>query len=165
MTKEEIEKYKEYPEGSGGKKIYDLAHLSFSEYLEKYFKEPDLIRWRYINSKYVIPLFDGTIWKDYWHFLNQAKPNFSPVENKAKEFLDTIKEDTRFDIDLKQFFAFLYSISFFRELSFEEWLRIGNWTCPWNKSKDEKSKSILAILSHHNGSNYLKVQLGNLSIF
>jgi hypothetical protein len=162
---EDFNKYKDYPEGSGGKKIYDLNSLSFDEYLNKYYAVPDLNRWNYVKSKFVIPLFDGTNWNDYLNFLMQAKPNFSPEREKLLQFLDQIKEDNRFDKELKQFFAFLYSIDFYRELSFEEWISSKSWAHPWHKNETTNARPILEILRHQNGVNYLKEQLGNLSIF
>ena len=75
MNKIEAKKYQDYPEGSGGKKMYD-----------KYYKITDLSRWDYINSKFVLPLFDGTTWKDYLNFLSKVKPKFLPDENKKNEF-------------------------------------------------------------------------------
>lgn len=168
MTPEQINiilKYKDYPEGSLSKKSYDSVFMSFQDYLNKYYVNNDLKQWKYINSKFVTPLFDGTKWEDYYGFLYKVKPNFVPVENRVKQIWEVIKNDTRFDYELKHFFTFLYSINFFREFSFEEWLNINNWSHPWFENEQDKEKSILEILKYNHSENYLKEQLASLSIF
>ena len=164
-TKFEVEKYKDYPDDSPYKALYDIYHLPFDAYLEKYYQNPDLNRWDYINSKFVNPLFDGTSWEDYRCFLNKAKPNFLPIEIKVKEFWKIVKDDDRFSDELKQFFAFLYSINFYRELSFEEWIKIDYWRHPWYKDPNEENKTILELITYKYSENYLKAQLATLSIF
>jgi hypothetical protein len=163
MNQTEAKKYKDYPEGSGGKKIYDTFYLPFQDYLKKYYSNPDLSRWNYINSKFITPLFDGTKWEDYMRNLQKIKPNFLPSQIKVKEFSLQIKNDIRFSNDLKHFFSFLYSIDFFRELTFEEWLNAKNWKHPWHMS--ETGKSILELKEYPFSENYIKEQLSQLSIF
>jgi hypothetical protein len=165
MNKIEAKKYQDYPEGSGGKKMYDKYYLPFQEYLDKYYKITDLSRWDYINSKFVLPLFDGTTWKDYLNFLSKVKPKFLPDENKKNEFWLQVKNDVRFSLELKHFFSFLYSVNFYKSLSFEEWLNASNWMHPWYTSGDENLKSILELLKYNHSENYLKVILSELSIF
>lgn len=165
MNKLEAKKYGNYPEGSGEKKAYDMFFLDFQDYLSKYYSKPDLSRWRYINQKFVLPLFDGTNWEDYWNFLHTVKPKFAPNENKKNDFWLQIKDDTRFSLELKYFFAFLYSIDFYKELSFEEWLKISNWIHPWYKDENENEKSIAELLSYDYSENFIKAKLAMLSIF
>lgn len=165
MNKNDVEIYKNHPEGSPQRTLYDKYFLDFQDYLNKYYSFSDLSRWNYINEKFVIPLFDGTAWEDYWNFLCQAKPNFTPNETKKNEFWNRIKDDLRFDIELKQFFTFLYSIDFFKDLSFEQWLNAKNWMHPWYVDENENSKSILELIELANSENYLKNNLGQLSIF
>lgn len=86
--------------------------MSFQEFLNKYHKNPDLTRWVYVNSKFVDPCLmapNGMITGVTWKRLN---PN-SFLMAKAKAFLEVIKDDGRFDDELKRFLAFLYSIDFF----------------------------------------------------
>jgi hypothetical protein len=130
MNKLEAQKYENYPEGSGGRKIYDMFYLPFQEYLNKYYKTPDLSRWDYINSKFIIPMFDETAWDDYLEFLNKVKPRFVPEKNKKDKFWEQIKDDNRFSKDLKCFFTYLYTIGFYKGESFEEWLKSTNWMNP-----------------------------------
>lgn len=165
MNKIEAKKYENYPNGSGGKKTYDMFYLTFQDYLDKYYKNPDLTRWGYINQKFITPLFDGTNWENYWNSLGQAKPRFAPNEIKKNEFWNQIKSNTKFSIELKQFFTFLYSVDFFRDLSFEEWLNAKNWMHPWYEDADENGKSITEILGYNHSENFLKVQFAVLNIF
>jgi hypothetical protein len=144
---------------------YDFYNLPFQDYLDKYYKNPDLTDWKYINQKFVIPLFDGTNWADYTNFLYQVKPSFTPVESRKNDFWKNIINDNRFSKELKYFFSFLYSISFFRELSFEEWLKATNWMHPWYTAENENVKSITELIKYKHSENYLKILLSGLSIF
>lgn len=165
MNRLDAKKFENYPEGSGGKKIYDMFYLTFQDYLIKYYKTPDLTRWYYLNQKFVTPLFNGTKWEDYWDFLYQAKPKFAPNEIRKNDFWNQIKNTTEFSNELKQFFTFLYSIEFFRDLSFEEWLNTKNWTHPWYQDESTNMKSILELLKYDYSENFIKEQLASLNIF
>jgi hypothetical protein len=165
MSKAEVFKYRDYPDGSPHKMSYDFYYLPFQEYLDKYYINPDLKQWNYINQKFVIPLFDGTSWSDYSSFLYNVKPPFAPDENLKNIFWEKVKDDTRFSKELKCFFSFLYSIGFFRELSFEEWLKSTNWMHPWYSNDIEDIKSIVELLRYKHSENYLKILLSGLSIF
>lgn len=165
MSRESVEIYKNDPENSAGKQLYDCYNMPFQDYLNKYYSNPDLSRWEYVNQKFVLPLFDGTKWEDYWIFLNQVKPKFVPDKNKISEFWIQIKDDNRFSFELKYFFTFLYSIGFYRGLSFEEWLNATNWLHPWYENEKEGVKSIDELLSYNNSENYIKSALSGLTIF
>lgn len=165
MNRLDAKKYETYPEGSGGKKTYDMFYLTFQEYLNKYYKNPDLSRWDYINQKFIIPLFDGTTWEDYWVFLHQVRPKFTPNENKKNEFWNLVKDDVRFSIEIKQFFTFLYSVDFFRDFTFEQWLNAKNWMHPWYEDENSTVKSITELLNFNYSENYLKSLLSGLNIF
>ena len=165
MDKFEASKFRNYPEGSGGKKNYDKYFLDFQEYLNNYFKYPDLSRWHYINMKFVNPLFDGSDWESYMLFLYQVKPSFFPDREKKQIFWSQINNDDRFSLDIKYFFTFLYTINFCRNLSFEEWINIKNWEHPWYEDEMKEAKSIIELLKYNYSENYLKVHLAILNIF
>lgn len=164
MTKKEALKYKDYPDGSLSKKTYDSFFMPFREFLEKYYQQPDLSRWDYCNKKFVTPLFDGTSFDEYQAELQKIKPAFSPSQQKLLKFCSKM-DDLKFDFELKRFFAFLYSINFYGNISFEEWLKINNWNHPWYVDNDSILKPIEEILRHPFGVNYLKVALADLNIF
>lgn len=163
MDKNNYIQFKDYPEGSGGRKIYDKFNLSFQDYLNKYYLDNDLTYWGYINQKFITPLFDSTSWNHYLLFLHKAKPGFLPKKEKAEFLFDRLKNDNRFDQDIKHFFCFLYSIDFFDALTFEEWVNVGYWPRPW--SIENEGMSIIEILSYENSINFLKERLSQLSIF
>ena len=120
----------------------------------------DLTSWDRFVVKYVNPVFSsGTALEDYYEFLQKMKPNFYPKSWVAVKFYNRIKEDERFDDELKRFFAFLYSCGFFMEhiITFEEWLNMSNWENP--NSADQHSQTILEILWKENGVAYLKSTL------
>lgn len=165
IGREELEKYKNYPDGSNGKKLYDYYNLTFSSFLSKYYRNPDLKRWHYVYDKFVNPIFQNDNLEEYFQFLNKSKPNFSVSINKAIEFFTKIQNDTRFDYELKCFFSFLYSIDFFRDTKFEDWLEIGYWNHPWYTENDSNLLPISQIVEHENGLNFLKDQLSMLSVF
>jgi hypothetical protein len=158
-------KFKNYPEGSLSKQFYDSVSMSFEKYVNKYYKVTNLSGWDYVTSKFVKPLFDGTDWDNYNEFLVKAKPDFSVDKLKLFSFWEIIKNDNRFSIEIKQFFTFLYSISFFRELTFEEWLIIDYWSHPWFNNQPNDDKSIMQILEYEYSENYLKKRLSELTIF
>lgn len=83
--------YRDYPEGSGGKKIYDRYNLAFQDYLDKYYRNPDLSRWEYINSKFVIPLFQEDEWSKYNAFFGSGKTFIFPSQRKERKFLESDK--------------------------------------------------------------------------
>ena len=95
--------------------------------------------WNNWFSKYVNPLFDSNS-EQYFEFLKIKQAPFYPNNRMAKEFYEKIKEDNRFDNELKKFFSFLYSCGFFMKnnISFEEWLKMSNWFNP-NSNFDEET--------------------------
>jgi len=163
-NKNDVINYKDYPEGSQGKKYYDSVYLPIQEYLVKYYKDIDLSRWNYIKEKFIDPLFDLSKNELYLDFLKSTKPNFFPDKEKLDFFWKIIKEDNRFDLELKKFFAFLYAIGFYRDLNFDEWLNVNYWSHPWNK-EFEDDYTILQLLDYKHSDNYLKERFATLSIF
>jgi hypothetical protein len=165
MTKEELEKimqYANYPEGSPSKALYDSIFMPFEQYLEKYYKDTIPSRWTKWMDKFVYPPFDKSRRKEYWDFLYKAKPSFVPDFDKMDKFWEVIKNDCRFDEELKRFFAFLYSCDFFECMNFETWLNAKNWLHPWRNEPDEDIRTILEILNYPYGINYLKTLLRDM---
>lgn len=104
MNSSEVEKFRNYPEGSGGRKIFDYYNLSFEDYLLKYYSNPDLSNWNTIFKTFVQPIFSGEDTSKYLLKLERIKPGFSPNIEQAKTYYNLIKEDERFDKELKMFF-------------------------------------------------------------
>ncbi|MDR0661370.1 MAG: hypothetical protein LBG19_11420 [Prevotellaceae bacterium] len=155
----EIKNYKDEPEGSVNKRIYDRYFLPFQEYLKKYYSDDKrLDRWKYFTDKFVKPLFDGTPYRNYRDFLYQATPPFCPDPEKLEIAWELLKDDARFDEELKQFFAFMCACGFLEDwhITFEQFLRISNWMHPWYEEECERKESILEVLNHNYGVTYLK---------
>lgn len=119
----------------------------------------DLAEWNRWFLKYVYPVFDLKKREEYYVNLKKQQAPFYPKYWIAEKFYNSIKNDNRFDEELKLFFSFLYSCGFFMEniITFEDWLRMKNWINPSNLNITENS--ILEILNQPNGSDFLKSQL------
>lgn len=165
MRKEDynkIKSYEHYEEGSWQKKIYDENFIDFQMYLDKYADHFKLDNWFYFIGKFVKPLFDGTPYSIYRDFLYIAKPSFNPDLEKLKLAWGILKDDNRFDEELKQFFAFMCACDFLDnewKISFEDFLRIENWMHPWYHEDLENMKPILEIIEYERSIVFLKAYL------
>jgi hypothetical protein len=123
----------------------------------------DLNEWNRWLAKYVIPVFNSENREVYYENLKKQQAPFYPKYWIAEKFYGNIKDDTRFDEELKKYFAFLYSCGFFMDfiISFEDWLQMKNWRNPANPNISEDT--ILEILNQQNGLGLLKNQLRWLS--
>ncbi len=119
----------------------------------------DLVEWNRWFLKYVNPVFDSKMRDEYYENLKKQQSPFYPKYWIAEKFYTKIRDDNRFDEELKLFFSFLYSCGFFMEyiITFEEWVQMKNWINPSNQNI--KEESILEILNQSNGTEILKSQL------
>jgi hypothetical protein len=157
--KTRIRAYESYPEGSYQKHLYDEYFLPKEEYIRKYYKNYDQNRWNKWMDNIVYPAFDKQRRDIYLNFLYKIKPSFVVNFNKLDMFWDKIKNDDRFDTELKYFFSFLCSTGFFNDISFDSWLNLKNWQHPWYNEYEPNVSSILEIINYDYGINYLKVML------
>ncbi len=118
----------------------------------------NLSDWKRWFLKYVQPVFISEGRDDYYTKLKELQAPFYPKFWIAEKFYNTIKNDERFDEELKLFFSFLYSCGFFMEniITFEQWLNMTNWENP--ASTNSKSESIIEILKRVDGLNELKTK-------
>ena len=159
MTEQEVEKYKDYPKGSGGKMMYDIVHYPFSYILEEYYANPNLSSWERWKSKYIELAFD-----ENRH--DEMIKNFGYADKKhygfdvQNEFYNQLKNEDRLGNDTKQFIGFLAGAGFFRKynLGLKEWFDMKNWSNPY-LAEIEDGKSINEILSFPYGENYIKTIL------
>lgn len=147
-------KYRNYPEGSGGKKLYDMYHLPYEKFLIKYYSEVDLTRWEDFYNQFILPLVRETDWVNYQISLRKIKPPFLVQYDRFKEFLDEDFSPVE-DVDLTNFLAFLYSIEYFETL--------GD-VIVWTKRNDFLNHSFIQLASKRAGVNYLKSVLRELPI-
>ncbi|MBO6533487.1 MAG: hypothetical protein JJ885_07955 [Muricauda sp.] len=119
----------------------------------------DLLEWKKWFSKYVEPIFVPSNRDNYYDKIKNMQTPFYPKYWIAERFYDKIKNDTRFDDELKKYFAFLYSCGFFMDyvITFEEWLNLKNWENPFGSNQN--SETILEILKKPNGEDELKQKL------
>lgn len=121
--------------------------------------EAELSEWNRWFTKFVEPVFNFSERENYYDKLKKIQAPFYPKYWIAERFYDKIKDDNRFDDELKKYFSFLYSCGFFMEyiISYEEWLNMSNWETPYDIGA--KSESILEILKKNNGVVELKTKL------
>ena len=119
----------------------------------------DLTEWSRWFNKFVLPVFNSEGREKYYDKLEKIQAPFYPKYWIAEKFYESIKNDKRFDDELKLFFSFLYSCGFFMEnmISFEDWLRMSNWWRPHLEEADEKP--ILKIIEEPNGLELLKFKI------
>jgi len=154
-----LEGFKNSLEGTIDKQVYDYSTLEFSEYLSKYYSSSDSINnWNSWMNRFVYPAFDKVNRKEFVDYLNRIKPPFFPEFDKLDQFWLNIRSDDRFDEEFKYFFSFQYSCSFFKNISFEDWLISQSWRHPWREDISNE-RTILEILKYKGGANFLKASL------
>ncbi len=160
MTEEQKEalKYKDYPENSGGKAIYDMYFLPFQEYLNKYYTNPDLTGWERWKNKYITPAFDENRHYEMIKNFGYADKKFYDFDAQNK-FYEQLKNDERIDDDIKQFIGFLAGTGFFKKynLTLDQWFAMKNWANPY--VPNEKGMTINEILNYKYGNNLLRTNL------
>lgn len=159
--KERVLKYKDYPEGSVGKQVYDSINLPFDEYLKKYYTNPDISTFELWQKKYIEAAFDI---KRH----NEMIKNFGYTDikyydfDKQYDFYENLKKDNRLDESIRKFIGFMAGTGFFlkNNLTVEAWFSIKNWS---NLNIEiEDGRTINEILNFSNGKNYLKTILPQL---
>lgn len=165
MTESQREalRYKDYPEGSGGKAIYDRYFLPFTVFLVKYYSDPENKEWDRWISKYIEPAFDAKRHDEMiknFGYKNKEYHNFE-VQYAIYEQLIS---DTRLTDDVRMFIGFLagsngiYNFFCKHNITIAQWFEIRNWYNPYlYESNDERS--INEILGYPYGINYLKTLL------
>lgn len=118
----------------------------------------DISEWSRWYKKFVMPIFIPEERESYYQKIEQLQTPFYPKYWIAERFFDKMKDDNRFDEELKRFFSFLYSCGFFMEyvISFEEWLVMENWEYPIKN--EGQADSIIDIIENE-GINKLKEKL------
>jgi hypothetical protein len=152
-------KYKDYPEGSGGKAIFDYYHISPQEYLVKYYSEKDRIdRFKSFYNDYVLPILNKENRVNYNIFLSQKKPPFVVDYEKFDEFFNNKNLYAKYsDDELFNFLSFLYAISYQLE-------NIDNFINWLNNKKYFNNNTLDEILKLSFGSDFIKSNLRELPI-
>lgn len=158
----DIEKYKDYPEGSGGKRLYDKYHMEFELWVNKYYENPNLLGWDEF-SKWANEAFKKSRDFEMIWCKNRSNPyNFE----KLHSTFDNLKTLNLLNDDLNKFIAFMAGEGFFEkyEISTYEWLNSKKWKSP-DVDCSENCYSIFEILTLKNGLNYVKVSLAELNFW
>ena len=116
-TDSAAEKFKDYPEDSGGKRYYDCTHLPLQEYLNKYYQDKtkdNISQWKQFYEKMVEPSFALSRIEFVKHrrslLLNiSLKINHENI----KSMYERIKAYEVFDEDITKFLALINSHSLF----------------------------------------------------
>jgi len=155
----EIDKYKNYPEGSGGKMMYDRHYLSVEDFFSKYHDNADLKDWNYWMNNTINKAWEESkrseFLKDWGERMKYF--DFSEMERFYKE-----EGLSDFDEDVRKFISFLAGDGFFNKnkISLESWISSKNFT---NPIKDyEQDVTVSQALHLKGGMNYIRKQLVNL---
>src|SRR5690606_19578927 len=162
MTEQErVLKYKNYPEGSVGRQVYDSIILPFSEYLKKYYANPDLSTWEKWFLKYIEPAFDKNRYGEMIKSFGYVSINKHDFNTQYKVYT-VLKNNLKLDDELRKFIGFMGGNGFFREYNIDvnQWFDMSNWNNPYHE-KDNK-KTINEILEYEEGINMLKISLPHL---
>ena len=163
MTENQKEalKYKDYPENSGGKAIYDRYFLPFKKYLEKYYSDSEYEEWERWKKKYIESAFDENQHDEFiknWGYVDKKYHHF----NTQYQVYSQLKNDERLPEEVKKFIGFLAGVGegFFNKyhITVEQWFNMKNWHNP-NLPENEEGHTINEILSYPYGINYFKVLL------
>lgn len=160
----EVLRFKDYPEGSGGKEIYDEYFMNFKDYLIKYYfnlEKMQKISWEYWLQWYqrcIEPAFD-----ENRH--DEMIKNYGYVDKKYYDFhiqnetYMKLKQTGKIPDEINKFIGFMAGTGFFKRynISVEQWLNMKNWQNPY--VENDNGKTINEILSYKYGINYLKVLL------
>ena len=155
---EGVLKYKDYPEGSGGKKIYDSYILSFDVFLTKYYSKINLSRWDEWMEKYVKLAFNQEQHEEMAKNFGYVSVSMHSFEEQQKIY-DELETELRLDQEVRMFIGFMAGAGFFKRynLNIEQWFHITNWMHP--HQKDVTFPKLNVILNYPYGLNYIKVNL------
>lgn len=152
---EQIRQYKDYPDNSVYKEVYDSVFLSFSEYLNKYYATPDLSTWNRWQKKYLEPAYDKGRHEEMIKNFGYTSINMYDFDTQYKVF-HQLEKNNQLDDETRRFIGFLAGNHFFDKykISVQTWFTLKNWSHPDHKNED--GKTINEILGYRYGINMLK---------
>jgi hypothetical protein len=155
---ERIKTYKDYPEGSGKRKIYDYVFLPLHKFIEKHYSSPDLSTWEVWQKKYIEPAFEEIRYDEMIENFGYVKKEFHDFDVQYKIFT-YLTNDIRLDDQTRKFIGFMGGVGFFKKykLGVEDWFNMNNWNHP--EHEIEEGKTINDILQCPFGINMFKINL------
>jgi len=155
---EEILKYKDYPEGSGGKWLYDKYTLPFDLWIAKYYTNPDLTGWNGLLKWANEANIQSELFMKEWCKNRIVAYDFEKYIATYKK----LNSMTVFDEDINKFIAFMAGEGFFDRysISLEDWLQ--------RKINPESSNDVYTLVDINSlkfGTNYIKSYLAELDFW
>jgi len=161
MNKQQALLYKNYPEGTTKKKMFDLFFMDFPSYLKKYYTSPDLSLWDKWMNNYVEPAYKVEKQKEMeksFGYVSMDGHNFN-IQNKVYQDL----KNAHLPDDISKYIGFMGGNGFFEKhrISLDNWLQIKSWKNPIEKNTFPEL-SIEQLVQFEAGLNYLRVMLPQL---
>lgn len=153
---DEVEEYKDYPEGSGEKRLYDKYHMSFEAWINKYYHDADLTGWEAFSRWATEAFAKSELFERVW-----CKERTEPYDyDILYETYQSVSSLGFFDEEFNRFIAFLSSEGFFKayNLTPEEWIHSKNWQQPSEKCEIH-CYSMVDVSRLPFGMNYIKSQI------
>lgn len=157
-----IEYFKNYPDGSSGKRIYDEYNMVFKDFLVKYYTDDVFQNWSRwsIWKDFIVAAFDENEINKY-----KTKSDYY-LNSNCQDYinaLDTLELDIELPVDIRQVIAFLIVDGFFNYYTIapEAWILVNNYTNPKRELPNLK-KTIKELSVNQEGLNYLRNSLINL---
>ncbi|MFN8353086.1 MAG: hypothetical protein U0Y10_01455 [Spirosomataceae bacterium] len=160
-----IKSYKDAPEGSSHKKIYDSVYMDIELYIKKYYLNYDASRWnKYWRDDILSKIFDETKQDELRKYFGlEGKGKFLDFD-RMLVFYNEIKDDPRFEDDIKRFFAFLAGDGYFESkgIAYEEFLNARDLNHPQKTHNDLKYPTLNELSKIEGGQNYIREQLPSM---
>ncbi len=144
---------------------FDYNNLDYKDYIRKYFPNHDVSRWnKYWRDGTLSEMFSSNeqAIREKWG-LKWKGGTFD--FNRMRKFYEEIKDDIRFEDDIKRFFAFLAGDGYFEahKISYEDFLSAKDLNHPHRKNIEDSRQLTLNELSKiEGGQNYIKIQLPSM---
>lgn len=160
---ENINRWKNYPNSSKERRIYDKYTLDFKLYLEKHYSPNIYSTWsRWVKwFAFIDAAFDNEKHLEY-----KIKTGYYRVDYNFKKYIECLNDITELEklpLDITKVIVFLKMDGFFGyyKVNISDWLLMKNFCNPETEIQQEKY-SIIELLELENGDNYLREQLINL---
>jgi hypothetical protein len=139
----------------------DYRRLPITSYIEKYFYENKEIEgsWKNGFKRTVDMAFDPDKRKEFFERWGE-RANFFDFQ-EMERFYGLIRNDNRFDDDIKRFFSFLAGEGYFKtwEIDFNQFVKSNNFNNPNEFNNDPRALSIERLTEIKGGQNYIRLQL------
>ena len=157
-----MEEYKNYPEGSAGKKLYDKYHMPFETWIKKYYQDADLTGWNRFYKWVTKAFAKSALFESQWCKGRIERYDYDRLYSTYK----SVSSLGFFDEEINRFIAFIASEGFFEiyNLSLDEWLHSKEWNHPSQKCEIH-CYTIVEVSKLPFGINYIKSELAKLDFW